>query len=141
MLPTGRPGRVPSDPVDTIPAAESAPRTSGGTAAGAKPVPGSAADKASAERVVSTSILISASRCLVTYILLPFVAPIIGIAGDLTPAIGIAIGAVAIVANLFGIRRFWRADHKWKVPYTVLAIGIILAMLVLMFRDLTDLLH
>jgi O-antigen/teichoic acid export membrane protein len=103
-------------------------------------VAGSAADKAAAERVVSTSILISAARCLVAYVLLPFVAPIIGIAGDLAPAIGILIGAVAIVANVFGIRRFWRADHKWKVPYTVLAVGIILAMVFLMVRDLSDLL-
>jgi O-antigen/teichoic acid export membrane protein len=124
--------------VDTIPAAATA--SPAAAPVGARPVPGSAADKASAERVVSTSILISASRCLVTYILLPFVAPIIGIAGDLTPVIGILIGAVAIVANVFGIRRFWRADHKWKVPYTVLAVGIILAMVVLMVEDLADIL-
>jgi len=122
--------------VDTVPAA--APAVDPSTPS--VPVPASAADKAAAERVVSTSILISAARCLVAYVLLPFVAPIIGIAGDVAPAMGILIGAVAIVANVFGIRRFWRADHKWKVPYTVLAVGIILAMVFLMVRDISDLL-
>src|SRR5262245_9896722 len=89
----------------------------------------SPAEKRKAERVVSTSILISALRCTLSYVILPFVAPIIGIAGDLGPALGITISVVAIVANVFSIRRFWRADHKWKVQYTVLATCIILAML------------
>jgi uncharacterized membrane protein len=102
--------------------------------------PTSPAEKARAERVVSTSILISALRCTLSYVVLPFVAPIVGIVGDLGPALGVIISVVAIVANVFSIRRFWRADHKWKVPYTVLAIGIILAMLVLMAQDLGDLL-
>jgi O-antigen/teichoic acid export membrane protein len=102
--------------------------------------PTSRTEKAKAERVVSTSILISALRCTLSYVILPFVAPIIGIAGDLGPALGITISVVAIVANVFSIRRFWRADHKWKVQYTVLATCIILAMLVLMAQDLSDLL-
>jgi len=102
--------------------------------------PTSPREKRKAERVVSTSILISALRCSLTYVILPFVAPIIGITGDLGPALGITISVVAIVANVFSIRRFWRADHKWKVQYTVLAVGIIIAMLVLMAQDISELL-
>lgn len=102
--------------------------------------PTSPREKAKAERVVSTSILISALRCSLSYVILPFVAPIIGIAGDLGPVLGITISVVAIAANVFSIRRFWRADHRWKVQYTVVAVGIIIAMLVLMFQDIGRLL-
>jgi hypothetical protein len=102
--------------------------------------PTSPREKAKAERVVSTSILISALRCSLTYVILPFVAPIIGITGNLGPALGITISIVAIVANVFSIRRFWRADHRWKVQYTVLAVAIIIAMFVLMAQDISELL-
>jgi hypothetical protein len=102
--------------------------------------PTSSREKAKAERVVSTSILISALRCSLTYVILPFVAPIIGITGNLGPALGITISIVAIVANVFSIRRFWRADHRWKVQYTVLAVAIIIAMFVLMAQDISELL-
>lgn len=102
--------------------------------------PTSRAEQAKAERVVSTSILISGLRCTFSYLIFPFVAPIVGLTGNVGPIVGITISVVAIVFNVLGIRRFWRADHKWKVPYTFVAVGIILAMLVLMGQDVADLL-
>ena len=98
------------------------------------------ATEASARQLVEKSLLISMARCLLTYVVLPFVVPIIGIAGDIAPAIGVVLGVVAIVANVASIRRFWRADHRYRWAYTALASVIIIAMVWLIVIDLTDLL-
>jgi multisubunit Na+/H+ antiporter MnhB subunit len=96
--------------------------------------------RAAAERVFSTSILISATRCLLTYIVLPFLAPILGVAAGVGPVLGMVIGVVAIVFNIMSMRRFWRADHRWRWAYTIIATVIIGLLLVLLVRDVTELL-
>jgi hypothetical protein len=68
------------------------------------------------------------------------VVPIIGIAGDIAPVIGIVLGVVAIVANVASIRRFWRADHRYRWHYTALATVIIAAMVWLIVIDLSTVL-
>ena len=75
---------------------------------------GPPAPEGAAQRAFSTSILVSATRCLLTYIVLPFVAPALGLAAGVGPAIGIPIGVVAIGCNILTIRRFWAADHRWR---------------------------
>jgi hypothetical protein len=104
------------------------------------PVDAPKATEASARQLVEKSLVISMARCLLTYIVLPFVVPIIGIAGDIAPLVGIVLGVVAIVANVASIRRFWRADHRYRWPYTALAMVIIVAMVWLIVIDLTTLL-
>jgi hypothetical protein len=98
------------------------------------------ATEASARQLVEKSLVISMARCLLTYIVLPFVVPIIGIAGDIAPVVGIVLGVVAIVANVASVRRFWRADHRYRWHYTALAAVIILAMIWLIAIDLSTLL-
>jgi hypothetical protein len=83
------------------------------------------AGQESAQRVFSRSMFISATRCLLTYLVFPFVAPLIGWGADVGPIIGIVIGVVAIVANVFSIRRFWGSDHPWKIPVSALNVAII----------------
>jgi hypothetical protein len=94
----------------------------------------------SARRAFEVSIWISATRCLLTYIVLPFVFPIIGVSTRATPWIGLPVSAIAIAADYLSIRRFWRADHRFKWQYTALAGAIIVAMLVLVAIDVTNLL-
>lgn len=96
--------------------------------------------RADADRAFSTSIVVSAVRCLLTYIVLPFVAPALGIAGDVGPWVGITIGVVAIVCNVLSMRRFWAADHRWRWGYTAVATVVIGLLLVLMAADLAELL-
>jgi hypothetical protein len=94
-----------------------------------------------ARRAFEVSIYISAARCLLTYIVLPFVFPIIGVSTRATPAIGLPVSFIAIAADYMSIRRFWRADHRYRWHYTALAGAIIVAMLVLVAIDVTDLLN
>ncbi len=98
------------------------------------------ASEASARSLVERSLLISMVRCLLTYVVLPFVAPILGIGLGVAPVIGIPVGAVAIVANVASIRRFWRADHRYRWHYTALAAVIILLLTWLIVADVVDLL-
>lgn len=92
------------------------------------------------QRGFSRSILISGIRCVLTYVILPFVTPLIGLAPGVGPTIGLIVGTVAIAANVFSIRRFWRADHRWKKPVTVLHSAVIGLLVVLLYLDLTQLL-
>ena len=98
------------------------------------------ASEASARSLVERSLLISMVRCLLTYVVLPFVAPILGIGLGVTPIVGIVVGAVAIVANVASIRRFWRADHRYRWHYTALASVIITLLAWLIVADVVELL-
>jgi hypothetical protein len=100
---------------------------------------GPPAPEAPAQRAFSTSIVVSATRCLLTYIVLPFVAPALGLAAGVGPAVGIPIGVVAIGCNILTIRRFWAADHRWRWAYTAIALTVIALLLVLMVEDILDL--
>lgn len=91
------------------------------------------------ERVFSQSILISGIRCLLTYVIFPFVFPIVGITSGIGSGIGLIVGTIAIVANLFSIRRFHRADHKYKWPVSALNAGIIVLLVILVILDANDL--
>jgi len=98
------------------------------------------ASEASARSLVERSLLISMVRCLLTYIVLPFAAPILGIGLGVTPAVGIVVGLVAIAANVASIRRFWRADHRYRWHYTVLASVILVLLVWLIVADVVQLL-
>jgi hypothetical protein len=100
---------------------------------------GPPAPEDAAQRAFSTSILVSATRCLLTYIVLPFLAPVLGLAAGVGPALGIPIGVVAIGSNVLTIRRFWAADHHWRWVYTAIALTVIALLLVLMVDDIFDL--
>ena len=89
------------------------------------PVDAPRATEASARQLVETSLLISMARCLLTYVVLPFVLPVLGIAAGVTPFVGIVVGIVAIAANVASVRRFWRADHRYRWHYTALATVIV----------------
>lgn len=89
-----------------------------------------------AQRAFSTAMLISGIRCIVAYILLPFVAPFLSLAPGVGPWLGVGIGVVAIVANGFSIRRFARSMHRLRKPVIAINIAVIVFMLVLMGIDL-----
>jgi len=100
---------------------------------------GRTATEGAAQRAFSTSVLVSAVRCVLTYLVLPFIAPALGLATGVGPAIGIPIGTVAIACNIMTIRRFWAADHRWRWAYTALAVTVIALLLVLMAQDVATL--
>lgn len=85
-------------------------------------------------------MIISAVRCTLTYLVFPFVAPLLGVTSGVGPTLGLTIGLVAIVFNVLSIRRFWAAGHKYRKHITVLNLAVIGLLLVLMVDDVRTLL-
>ncbi len=92
-----------------------------------------------AERTFSISLFVSAVRCTLTYVLIPWVFPVLGVASGVGPVLGLVIGSAAIVANIVSIRRFHRADHRWKWPMTAVNGGIMVLLVILVIVDATSL--
>lgn len=86
------------------------------------------------------SILVSATRCLLTYIVLPFVAPAVGFAAGVGPWFGLSLSAVGVAANVVSVRRFWRAGHRWRYHYSALAAVFIVLLCILAVGDVNELL-
>lgn len=93
----------------------------------------------SAQRMFSQSILISATRCLLTYVLLPIVAPLVGAATGIGPVVGIPLGLVAMSFDVIAVRRFWLANHRYRWLCTALYVVIIGFLVTLMIRDIITL--
>jgi hypothetical protein len=89
------------------------------------PPDGPRPSRAAAQQAFSRSVWISAARCLLTYIVLPVLGPIVGFSGRVGPVLGLAVGAVSMVAIVASIRRFFAADHRWRWRYTALGSSIL----------------
>jgi hypothetical protein len=98
-----------------------------------------ASDQNEAARLFSLSIVISGTRCLLTYIVFPWVLPVLGIAGGVGPAVGVAVGVVAIAFNLLSIRRWRASSHAWRLPLMTLNSVVIVFLLVLVALDVSEL--
>lgn len=79
------------------------------------PVPGAVFD---ARNKLRSSIIISGIRCIITYLLVPIVTPIIGFLGVLAAPLSIGLSVLAIVLGYNSLRRFWLADHRLRWRYT-----------------------
>lgn len=101
---------------------------------------GQTATAAEARSAFQKSLLFTTCRCLLMYIILPFVLPLVGIARGVGPVIGITIGLLAMVSIVYSIRRFWRADHSKRWHYTIFGTVIIGFLVYLTIKDLASLL-
>jgi predicted permease len=74
------------------------------------------------------SVVVSAVRCIVTYVAVPVLLPVLSLSGSVAAPIGLALCAVAAVSGMISLRRFWRADHSHRWTYTAF-ITIVFAIL------------
>jgi hypothetical protein len=88
-----------------------------------------AASKAAAQAAFQKSIVISGARCLLTYIVLPFIAPFVGMAARVGAPLGIAVALVAMVSIVISLRRFFGSMHPRRWAYGSLA-GLMFAFLI-----------
>jgi ABC-type iron transport system FetAB permease component len=96
---------------------------------------GKTATAAEARTAFQKSLLVSTARCLLMYIIFPFVLPAVGIARGVGPWVGLVIGVLAIISIVFSIRRFWRADHSKRWHYTIFGSAIIGFLIYLAVKD------
>ena len=90
------------------------------------------------DRAFSLAMVVSGIRCILAYIVLPFFTPFLGLAPGVGPSLGIAIGVLAIAANVVSVRRFIRTNHRWRRPVIVIHFLVIGFLLVLIAIDLAD---
>lgn len=93
-----------------------------------------------AEKVFGRSILLSTVRCLLTYVVLPLLKPVVDLSGGVGPVLGLVIGTVSAVAIVASMRRFWRAGHRFRWHYTVVGGAILVLLVVSAVRDVLSLL-
>ena len=90
---------------------------------------------AAAYSAFQKSMLISATRCLLTYIVFPFVIPAVGFATGVGPALGIVIGVTALVCDVFSVRRFHAVEHKYRWHFTAVVACVMGLLMVLLVQD------
>ncbi|MHB8262361.1 MAG: hypothetical protein ACYDGY_01225 [Acidimicrobiales bacterium] len=92
-----------------------------------------------AHKMFSLSIALSGLRCLLSYIVLPVLLPLMGLAAGIGPVIGIPVGVVALIFDVKGIRRFWLSNHQWRWPISIIYLFVIVMVLGLVAVDIIHL--
>ena len=71
-----------------------------------------------------TPLLVSAVRCLLRYIVLPFVLPLVGVATGAALGILLTVDVIAAIAIVATLRRLWRLQHPRRWQYLALALAL-----------------
>ena len=94
---------------------------------------------AGAKRALTAGLAFSAVRCILMYVILPFVLPLIGLTGVFAVRADLLINLVAMAALGYSVRKFWRINYKHKVAYTVVAMAALVMLLGFILLDLEEL--
>jgi hypothetical protein len=81
------------------------------------PDPAASGSLTGAQNAFSGSILISAVRCLLTYVAIPLIGPVLGWSGRVGPWLGLTLGLVSMTAIVLAVRRLFAANHRWRWGY------------------------
>lgn len=73
---------------------------------------------AGAHRAFRFSVLVSAVRCLITYLAIPILIPLLSLSGWVAAPIGMVLCVIAVVNGVVSVRRFWVSDHPRRWVYT-----------------------
>ena len=92
----------------------------------------------SAENALTFSLLFSGARCLLQYVLLPFLLPLLGVAADAAVPALLLINLLAMVSIFFSLRRFWTIGyaHRWR--YLVVAMAALVLLVAFTIYDIAQ---
>jgi hypothetical protein len=94
-----------------------------------------------AQRALTFSLLFSAFRCTVQYILLPLILPWVGLAAAVPEWLLAILGVLALAALIKNARLVWRMRHARRWNYMAVATIASAALLVFMAIDVNKLLN
>jgi hypothetical protein len=97
-----------------------------------------AQDVRRSDRVIGSAILVSAVRCTLQYVLLPFVLPFFGLGDALSAVASLVLEGVALLLILFNIRRLWHTS--WRTRYLVMGSIMIVVLTIFLALDIQHLL-
>ncbi len=92
-----------------------------------------------AHRAFRTSVVISGIRCLITYLVIPVVVPLLALGGWVAAPIGIALCIFAVVNGIVSLKRFWRSDHPKRWMYTMFMAVVFVILAVALVADFSRL--
>lgn len=92
-----------------------------------------------AHRAFRISVVISGIRCLITYLVVPVLVPVLSLAGWVAAPIGIALCVYAVVNGVVSLRRFWGSDHRQRWVYTIFMTVVFGILAVALVSDLSRL--
>lgn len=93
-----------------------------------------------AQRALTCGLALSAFRCTVQYVILPFALPWVGLAAAIPPWVTLILGGVAVFSLGRNVRILWRTRHARRWSYLAVAGGVAATLLVFVFVDVRTLL-
>ena len=92
----------------------------------------------SAQALFSYSMVLSGLRCILSYVIVPFVFPFLGLGATATlgPAIGIPVGLLAIGFDIKGMRRFFSVQYKYRWQMALIYLSVITLVTYLVIQDI-----
>ena len=103
------------------------------------PLNAPAGTAAGARKAFQTSMMVAAVRCVLMYLVFPFVLPAVGVASGIGPALGLAVNTAAVICIVMSLRRFFRADHSRRWYYAAIAGAVLVLLADLAVVDIIDL--
>jgi uncharacterized RDD family membrane protein YckC len=103
------------------------------------PTPAEEQAAAGAKRALSAGLAFSAVRCILMYVVLPFVLPLIGLTGVFAVRVDLVINLLAMGALGYSVRRFWVINYKHKMAYTAVAAVAFFVLAAFVLLDLQEL--
>lgn len=98
-----------------------------------------AGGEAAAHRAFRISVAISGIRCLITYLLVPVLVPLLALSGWVAAPIGIALCVYAVVNGIVSMKRFWRSDHQHRWMYTIFMAVVFVVLAIALVADFSRL--
>lgn len=86
------------------------------------------------------SLVLSAVRCLVTYVAVPLLVPIFGWLTPIAAPLSLLLTVVAAGMAITSLRRVWAANWSGRWGYTAFALVVLVALAGLFVMDVTALL-
>ena len=83
--------------------------------------------------LVGVPLLLTAVRCTLQYVLVPFVLPIVGIQGSFSPVVNMAVSFFGLAIILYNLKRLWKTT--WRKRYLLLSLVIIPFVLLSLYID------
>jgi hypothetical protein len=86
------------------------------------------------------SLVLSAVRCLITYVAIPLLVPVFGWLTPIAAPVSLLLTVVAGAMALTSLRRVWAAHWDGRWAYTAFAVAVLVALAGLLVFDLRTLL-
>lgn len=83
--------------------------------------------------VIGVPLLLTAVRCTLQYIIVPFVLPLFSVSGSFSPLANISAGVISLGVILYNLKRLWHTS--WRKRYLILSLFIIPFILASVYLD------